>query len=278
MKEDRMNAEQFRGLKGRYNYDHWRENNTLAEKLFIWNFFFKGDEFPNWQPYRMRELGPAPAGEGALVEGEEAGEAPRLVQSLWRPSTGSPGAAFSVDDYECASLAAAHELLVRILGRFQSPLVTRQAEPSVGDVTFVHPGNSIILFARANHVIVIRSIGGTPILVSDLAGQLDQELIAKPPAPAGRLGPSLRGLAPAAAEVEVGSQVPLEIEAAQVSGQPVMYKFFSGAGEVIAREGRLLYQPAVPGEQDLEVYAVAPDRGVGTGRIQFTVRQPPNDG
>lgn len=273
-----MNAKQFRELKRRYNFDEWRGNNTLAEKLFIWNFFFKGDEFPNWQPYRMRELGPPPTGEVSMAVEEEAGEAPRLIQSVWRPSQGSPGAAFSVDDYECASQSAAHELLVRILGRFQSPLVNRQAEPSVGDVTFVHPGNSLILFARANHIIVIRSIGGTPIPVSNLAGQLDQELISKPPAPVSRLRPSIRSLAPATTEVEVGSQVPLEIEAAPVTRQPLMYKIFSRTGEVVAKESQLLYQPTEPGEQDLEVYAVAPDRGVGTGRIQFMVKQPPNDG
>lgn len=267
-----MNPEQFRGLKERYNFDEWRDSNTLDQNLFIWHFFLRGDEFPNWQPHQIRELGPLPAGERTRSLGGDIGEAPRLIQSVWRPSTGSAGVAFSLDSYECSSRSAAHELLIRILSNFQSPLVARQPKPTVGDVTFVHPGNGIILFARANHVIVIRSIGGTSVPVTDLARQFDNELIEKPPAPVSRVEPSIRSLRLATTELQVGSRVPLEIEAAQTPGQPLMYKLFAREGEVLTEEGQLLYEPTAPGEQDIEVYAVAPDRGVGTGRIQFIVK------
>lgn len=266
-----MNAEYYEGLKGRFKFDEWRDRNTLNENLFIWRFFFRGDEFPNWQPHQIRELAPPPARQGMHTLQQSVAEAPRLVHSVWRPSSGNPNVAFSVDSYECASRAAAHELLVRFLGEFQSPLVARQTEPAIGDVAFVHPGNAIILFARANHVIVIRSIGATQVPVNELAGQLDHDLTEKPPAVLGRVEPMLRSLRPAKTSLKVGSQTRLEIEAAPAAGQPLMYKFFSPAGQVLAKEGQLVYAPAAPGEQDLDVYAVAPDRGVGNGKIHFKV-------
>lgn len=273
-----MKVNHYSGLKARFNFDEWRDRNTLIEQLFLWQFFFKGDEFPNWQAIRVRELGAPPAGEAALALDEDIGEAPRLIQSVWRPSTGRIGAAFSVDSYECSSRSAAHELLIRILGTFQSPLIAQPSEPTVGDVTFIYPGNGIILFARANHAIVVRNLGETSIPMMDLAAQLDKELVEKPPAPVNRIVPSIRSLTSAVTKMQVGSQVPLEIEAALPFKQPLMYKFFYRTGAVLAKEGQLLYQPSTPGEQDLEVYAVAQDRGVGTGKIQFRVRQSPTDG
>ena len=267
-----MNGEQYEELKGRYNFDEWRDRNRLDENLFIWRFLFKGDEFPDWQPQQIRELGPPPGGERLLSMEADIGEAPRLIQSIWRPSKGRAGAAFSIDSYECASRAASHELLIRILAEFQSPLIARQPEAEVGDVTFVHPGNNIILFARANHAVVIRSMGATTISVSELASQFDSDLIEKPQAQISRMEPNIRTLRSELAELQVGAQAPLEIDASLPSGQPLMYKFFSRAGEVLMKEGKLLYVPTVPGEQDLDVYAIAPDRGVGTGKIEFSVR------
>lgn len=269
-----MNEQQNEELKSRFNFAEWRNRTTLGENLFIWRFFFLGDEFPNWQLHQTRTLAAPPPEQrpaGLRTLDQEVVGSPRLVQSVWRPAVSGPDALLSVDTYECASRLAAHELLIRILGEFQSPLLERRPVGEAGDIAISHPGSGITLFARANQVVVIRSTGRTPLRVTELAQKFDRELIEKPPRPVGQVEPSIRRLAAAQGELRKGTRVLLDVEAAHPAGQPLMYKFFSQGGEVVAEEGRLMYQAEAAGEQPLEVYAVAPDRGVGTQRIQLRV-------
>jgi hypothetical protein len=276
MEAESMNEQHYEEIKKRFSFDEWRNRNTLEENLFIWQFFFLGDEFPNWQLHKTRSL-EAPPSEPKTVgtrmfAQEFFGHTPRVIQSVWQPAARQTGTIVSVDTYECASRAAAHELLIRTLGEFQSPLLRRQAENVAGDVAFTHPGSGIMLFARANHLIVIRSIGQVTVPVTELARQLDNDLIEKPPAPISRAEPTIRSLKAEAEELEVGSRVPLEIDVDRLPDRQLIYKFFSRDGEVLAEEGRLLYRPTNPGEQTFEFYAVGPSRGVATERIRFSVK------
>ena len=270
-----MNTEYSQGLTERYDFDAWRGRNTLDENLFIWQFFLSKNQFPTWSPPRIRMLAapPTPATAPRVSDGAVAQEnQPRLIQSVWKRASGATDLLLNVDTYECASRMAAHEVLLSLLGQFQSPLVLREREMAVGDVVFSHPGHAVVLFARANLVLAIRSAGSTTITVTDVVTQLDRELTDKPPTPVGPTAPAIQRLALTEIETQVGASVPVDLQVVQPPGESVMYKFFSRMGEVMTQEGQLVYEPTSAGKQDIELYAVATDRGVSHQAIRFDVQ------
>ncbi|MHC4618921.1 MAG: hypothetical protein ACYTEQ_14350 [Planctomycetota bacterium] len=270
-----MNPEQFEKLKERYDFGEWQNRNNLTENLFIWRFSLLHDQFGNWKASRMRTL-EAPTEPGAeLLLGREIevqGQRSRLVQSVWQQAEGGADAVLSVDAYEFASRAAAHEALVRMLAEFQSPQVKLRQDIPVGDVAFSHPGGRIILFARANLVLVLRTIGRTDVPVMDIARQLDVDLTSKPVQSAGLAAPAIRRCQVSEEETEVENPVRLDLDVAQTEETPVMVKIFSKQGQVVFQEGGPVYRPSSSGEEVLEVYAITPDRGVASESAQIRIK------
>jgi hypothetical protein len=247
-------------LKTRHDYQAWRDANTLPENLFIQGFVPSGDELPGWRTHRVQ-----------VVEG--AGW-PRMIQSVWVSGEMTSEALCSVDVFDCASRAEAHEVLVRVLGEFQSPQVEREQEASFGDVAFATPGSSAFAFARANLVLLVRSAGRATVPLADLAQVLDSDLVARPTAGNVRVTPEISRLGVLAGTVEVGSRAPLAVEAADPLGRPLWYKFFSAPGMVLREADRLVYATEVAGPQQLTAYVINANRGVASARVQFTAGGP----
>ena len=138
-----MHAELLNSLKERFQFEDWVGINRLSEGFFLNHFFldpFLGD---GWSVHRVSS-GPTPEGQ-------------QLVQSLWRQSDGDPEKLLRVDFLECNCRETAHRQLVGMLGQFESPMIERQLSSPVGDVSFAHPGDHIVAFARANLVLLIAS-------------------------------------------------------------------------------------------------------------------------
>jgi hypothetical protein len=277
MNEERFQGqeERFQALKEKYQFAEWQGRKTLDENLFIWRFALQPDHFQGWQPVNIRSLEAPPLPEEG-IRLREAAEAPvypvRQVSSVLRAAAGSQDASINVDTYECASQAAAQDALVRILGEFQSPLVTRRDDLEAGDVAFAHPGGGLVFFARGNLVSVLRASGLRTVPVAGIARQFDLELIQKPLPTPGAALLGIQQLRLARKEAPVGEPVPIEIEAAQARAEPAMYKFFSRRGQVRLEAGQPVYEPAAPGEQELEVFAIAPGRVIAANRVSIRAR------
>ena len=146
-------------LKQRYDYESWKNTTTLDRDLHITKFSFTGREFPGWQLQR--------------VDRSDSAAGP-FHQSIWKRYEDE---LLSVNVLECASRAAAHEAIIEFLGEFQSPMIARQTTGAAGDVAFAMPGETAVLFARANLVVLLRNAGPKITELGTLARGFDQFLM-----------------------------------------------------------------------------------------------------
>ena len=94
---------------------------------------------------------------------------------MWQQVT-SAEALLRLDLVEAASATAARELLLELLGQFQSPQIQRLADPPAGELAFSAPGDTVILFSRANVVAMVRNAGRRVVPVADFARLVDDRL------------------------------------------------------------------------------------------------------
>lgn len=241
-----------------HSYEEWRGINTMKENLFIWKFFLAGNEFPQWKAHRIRPV--------------EAPGWPPAIQSLWRQEEGGEDTLMRVDTYECFSRTAAHEFLVRLLGEFQSPDVVRQKENLAGDVAFAGPGGGMLLFSRANLVVLMRNAGRDIVEVAETAARFDKDLYSPQKAEKAKVVPEIRSFRTPSKVFKINDSIPLELDASDPLERPLWYKFYSGQGEVFLEEGRLLYRSDIAGSNKIEVSAINANRGVASVELTFDVK------
>jgi hypothetical protein len=258
-----MNQEGLSYLKQQFQFERWFGRNTLGESLFLWQFPLSGAELPRWQAERVQILQP-PLQKLSPLTGAFAADIPssnwsRATQSMWRSPSGD--GLINIDVYECETRETAHELLLRLLGEFQSPLALLEETSDVGDVAFRNPGDTVILFARANLVALLRNAAPTFVPVTQVAIELDEQLVSKPVESSDLAMATLRHL-PATQRTKIGRSVilPVETRAELAEVQPVWYKCFAQAGDIRVEEGKLVYDPPSSGTHELIVFALGPGR------------------
>jgi len=154
----------------RYEFDRWADANARGAALFVWNLSADDVTPPGWQLVRssvFRRLAIDAARQlhftAAAVESLPT---PTVRLSLWVPARRSrvltasvlPGSVLRLDAFECASRFAAHQWVLRLLVEFESTPIERK-EAGLGDVAFGGRSDSMLLFAQANVVCLIRNIG-----------------------------------------------------------------------------------------------------------------------
>jgi len=150
-------------LKRRFNYEVWQVKRGEDEGRLVSRVSLRGDELPGFAAHRIQRI--------------ESGENfPAYVRSIWQQSKSEGDVLITMDLYECASTSAAREFLLRLLGEFQSPEVERQTPGTVGDVAFVYPGDTMLLFSRRNVVVWLRNAGPQVVSVMPLAQTIDRNL------------------------------------------------------------------------------------------------------
>jgi hypothetical protein len=155
----------FDVLRERYRFDEWKNGGPArpsTEGGTRGALTFRGDELPGWRLVRQTARDAPPPGH------------PPFTRSVWQGD--SPEQLAGVDVYACASSAAAREYLLRLLGEFQGPALTRAAALDVGDVAFVTPGDAAVLFARGSLVAVVRNAGRRVEPLGSVARALDAAL------------------------------------------------------------------------------------------------------
>jgi hypothetical protein len=151
-----MNAERLERLKKRYDYDRWPQGNEGPGTSEPRPVPPAEEMLPDWRLDHVDRL-------------QEEGMPPRS-HALW---TRGGDVALAVEIWDCASPAAARELLLALLDQFESTLVERVTGPgSVGDVAFAH-GEHMLLFARGHRVVRIRNAGRELVLVAGPAREID---------------------------------------------------------------------------------------------------------
>ena len=77
----------------------------------------------------------------------------------------------------CASVAEAHEYLIDALNEFESAAIVRRTDVTFGDVVF--GTDSVVLFARANLVVLVRKASPQTEAVLPIAQTIDALILAR---------------------------------------------------------------------------------------------------
>jgi hypothetical protein len=149
-------------LKRRFNYEAWSHQDPTEARAVLRNISLSGIGSPDWSAYRIQRM--------------TTKDFPPYVRSIWQSSTAGTEVLVRVDLYECDSIQAAREFLLRLLGEFQSNQIVRR-EGMVGDVAFSYPGDTMVLFSRSNIVTWLRNAGPKVVSVTFLAKQFDTHLL-----------------------------------------------------------------------------------------------------
>jgi hypothetical protein len=155
-----MDAQQRRYLERRYRTRDWLGRGGRARPV-IKDFNIDGSEIRRWSLQRAHR--------------DERAKPP-VIRSIWRHGE-TMNELLAVDVFECASVKAAHDQLVEALANMESDAIERRTDKNVpGDIAF-GLNDTMILFARANIVVLVRNAGPTIIPVSAAARELDQLLV-----------------------------------------------------------------------------------------------------
>jgi hypothetical protein len=140
-------------LKQRYEFHNWphRPEGHVRHK----------DAFDGWEKISVRRFA------------EE--NFSNVIETLFK-RRGSSQEFVEITVYEAGSAEQPNEFLLQLLGHFEVLNFTRLQQPIVGDVSFIAPGNSAVLFRRRNFVAAIRSVGISQTQVDEMAVALDLSL------------------------------------------------------------------------------------------------------
>ena len=152
-----MDREQRRFLEKQYETANWPKP---AGRTRLRDLRFDGSEIPRWKLERF--------------ERDET-VTPPLVNSMWRRGD-SLRELLSVEIWECASGQAARDQLLETLGNMESPIVKRRAgKDSLGEIAF-GLGDTMVVFALANTVVLVRNAGPSAVAVTSAAREIEKQL------------------------------------------------------------------------------------------------------
>ena len=253
-------------LKRRYDFAAWEHARRLDAELHVWRFAMAGGELPGLELARIDAAEPAPPSMAVPLQVAErrtrtrdakppppaSQPEPRLSKSFWRP-VGAPQALINIDVYECASRPAAHELLLQVLGGFQTTQLVRRDDLGIGDVAFGMPTGTTLVFARGNLVHLARNASRDTQDVTGIARHLDQQLVDRPP----QSGRAVRAPMDAAS----GRHRLAPSQAAESTEAPLYLKLFSCSGTFAEQDGEIVLHPSGDkGPYDVGLVAVYPGR------------------
>jgi hypothetical protein len=247
-------------FRRRHGFEDWRGARASDGELFVWGFFFGGQELPGRRALRIDTV--------------DAPGWPPAVQSLWgvEKDESAPGEEplVRIDVYECTSRAEAHELVVRLLAEFQSPLIERRRN-GLGDVAFGMPGDRSLVLARANAAVIVRNAGTEIQAVEPVADEIDKLFAAPLDLDRSTVRPEIRRVALAEGKPTRAVPIELMIEAEDPLGRRVWFRLSAKGGEFSSRDGRVFYAPEVEGAQAVKVAAINENLGVATQTLEFEV-------
>jgi hypothetical protein len=155
-----MDAGQREYLQKRYRSNDWSGRVGRAHRV-IKDFGFDGSEIKPWKMQRLRR---------------DQQTKLSVVHSIWSHGE-STNELIAIDVFECASVKSAHDRLIEALGNMESDAVVRRAEKSApGEIAF-GLGDTMMLYSRANVVVLIRNAGPSVVSVTAIARELDDVLV-----------------------------------------------------------------------------------------------------
>jgi len=156
-----MEPGQKKHLEERFKAREWYGRSQYGLRASIKGFALTGSELPGWKIQR--------------TERDESAK-PRVTHSLWSRNEAATEI-LSVDFWECSSIRAADDQVLDVLANMQSADIERRTGTNApGDVAF-GLNDTMVLFARANLVVLLRNAGPKVVMVGAIATRVDAVLI-----------------------------------------------------------------------------------------------------
>lgn len=182
-----------------------------------------------------------------------------LLLTHWVSSGGPDEKYTRVDVFEGSRPADAREQVVVFLASLHSFQGVARGPADLGDLSFILSRSGIVVFARANLMIVVRGADGSEgAPPEDLARLIDQSLIVVPRDEDPVRARVVEGFKFAAPEGLSGRDISLDVEeGGPLEGLPLTYKFVFTNGRVFVQDGKLVYRPrSTVRPQVLTVFAI----------------------
>jgi hypothetical protein len=267
--------EQERRLAERYDFDSWQGTPTeeperpcqphryekvsspsaplpparpSSDQQLLLNYCFNQKEFSP-SGWKLRE-----------VEHVEVKPDPlELTDAIWE-ATDCSTAELRVLTYECSSIPAARLFVLSLLGEFDVPNIERRdkfvidkKEVELGDVAFADVDELVLLFARANTVLLIQNVARTVVPVTGFAHQLDADITRNPQIKEKDFQES-KQFSISEKQIRAGDATSLQYLGGPVTKQKdTLFKFFAPSGQVFLKEDTLFYRPSEAGEQSITI-------------------------
>jgi hypothetical protein len=149
-------------LQARFDFASWKQAPSEAAEISTRGLIQVGSELGGWTARRVQAV---------TVSGARG-----AYQSMWQQGA-SAETLLRLDVIEAVSAAAAREVVLELLGQFQSPEIRRLPASPPGDLAFGAPGDTVMLFARGNVVVMVRNAGRAVVAVADFAHAVDGSLV-----------------------------------------------------------------------------------------------------
>lgn len=243
-------------VRQRFEADSGREQTASPSALFVWELSPGRVELPGWTCERVRQRLPSANATGSL-RAEAAASAgvspvtiPAVSQCPWR-SAAHPGVLLKADLFECASRGQAGEILLRLLGEFESPLMAPKRQ-APGDIAFGGRGDGLLLFTRGNLVCLCRNAERVIASVMPMAAALDRAAVG------GSAGARRRRVAaaphPRDADEREGEVEVVLLEAAVTRrADAEVRRFAAPSGDIVLEGGRIVYRGPAAAARRIEI-------------------------
>jgi hypothetical protein len=157
-----MNETVRKQLQERFDFAAWKEAPSGAAEISTRGLIEVGSELGGWTARRVQPVNVPGARAAHLSMWQQGASAENLLR---------------LDVTEAPSASAAREVVLELLGQFQSPEIRRLPDPPAGELAFGAPGETVILFARGNVVVMVRNAGRRVVAVTDFAHVVDGRLV-----------------------------------------------------------------------------------------------------
>jgi len=195
--------------------------------------------------------------EWALIKAipEEIQKDKRTITYMWQRGE----ELIRVDIIESVSWLRTHEILLeQLTGDYQSPQLPDAASRKIelGDVAYIGFGDIVqsAVFARANMIIRIHSVGKQNISVVDIAKQIDELFIAKPRLSEKGVVPEIELFSPERTTIKRGERTALNIRARDPLDRPLWYKFIAEQGEFFVENEKVWFLSEAQGQPKISLF------------------------
>jgi len=154
-------------LKQEFDFDSWDDDKELdnaTKTISLSDLLTQYSVFAGW-------------GYGLPQESENEYFAAILQVLLRRPAK-NPRKLVSINLYECRPTASPSDFVLQLLAQFHKKGVKRRVDKSLGDVTFVEPYQTSVLFKHRKFVALVRSVGKRPFSTLEMAKAIEKYFVA----------------------------------------------------------------------------------------------------